>query len=123
MLELVAGQYKNTELQAVFNQNSDLRNKPTEFLVWVNRGLNPQLIIFLHKFKCSPGMRDHIRDYMPTISKTTLSELSGGQAYDLRNKGQPKCKNGHVFNSHWGPSSTICQSQRAGAQCMKDKSP
>ena len=78
MLELVARQHKNTELQTVFNANSDIRNKPTEFLLWVNKGLNPQLIIFLHKFKCSPGMRDHIRDYLPTISKTTLSELSGG---------------------------------------------
>ena len=108
MFELINRQHKTKELQTVFDAHRDLRNNPTVLLSWIKKGFNPELISFLHTYKCSPAMKDHIRDYLPTISQTSLTSLSGGQAYELRTKGQPKCKIGHVFNSNWGLNSTVC---------------
>jgi hypothetical protein len=108
MFELINRQHKTKELQTVFDAHRDLRNNPTVLLNWIKKGTNPELISFLHTYKCSPAMKDHIRDYLPTISQTSFTSLSGGQAYVLRDRGQPKCKIGHVFNSHWGPNSTVC---------------
>ena len=73
MFELITRQHKTNELQTVFDAHHDLRNNATVLLSWIKKGFNPELISFLHTYKCSLGMKDHIGEYLKTISQTTFT--------------------------------------------------